>query len=621
MNRRSDGINIEDSIAEDWSDNPELVEVRLSQASTRILRLVLIGIVVLVTSRVLYLNFIKGSFYAARAEANANRIDHILAPRGLILDRNGMVLAENRSVYRAILNVDELSKHPELRDKTFAAIERIFGMSEGDIESLVQERSATESVEPVVLGADLTPAQIVALKALDLTTMKLTDAFMRHYTDTASFSSLLGYVSLPTAKDLDSNPSLSSQDLVGKAGVELQYDDTLQGRPGIHVKIRNAKGQVIHEEERRQPEIGTPLTLSIDGEFQKFFYSRMLQGLQSLGRTSGGAIALNPQNGEILALMSFPTYDNGLLSSPGHSDEKRAILSDANQPLFDRMIGGNYSPGSVIKPLDSVALLKEGIVDVNKSVFSPGYLDVPNRYDSAHPSRYLDWRYQGYVNTYSAIAQSSDVYYYVTVGGFGDVKGLGISKLKEWWQKFGLGAKTGVDLPGEKKGFLPDAAWKEKTTGKPWLLGDTFNVSIGQGDFEVTPIQLINYISAIANGGKLYQPTVNLHGEHPKVLADLTSLAPQIYEVQKGMRLTVTSPMGTAYQLHDLPFYIAAKTGSAQIENNTKENAFFAGYIGENNTSPIVILILVEHAKEGSLNAVPIGKDVLNWYHEYRLNK
>lgn len=619
MKRWDDGVNIEDSIAEDWSENPELVEIRLHHSSTRILSLVVIAIVSVVTIRVLYLNLWRGNFYTARAESNANRIDHLLAPRGLVLDRSGAVIAENRSVYQAILKVDEFSRNPGIQEKTLKEIERIFGIPDFEVRSRIAERSREESLEPLVLGNDLTPAEIVFLKALDLPTIKLTDAFMRHYPEPLAYSTVLGYVSLPSAKDLKDNPQRSSQDLVGKGGVELYYDDTLQGRPGVRVKIRNAKGEVIHEEERRKPEIGMPLTLSIDGEFQKYFYNRMQQGLDVLGRTSGAALAINPQNGEVLALISFPSYDNLLLSSPGRNDEKRAILNNANQPLFNRAVSGNYSPGSVVKPLHSIASLKEGVVDVNKSVFSPGYLDVPNPFDPSKPSRYLDWRYHGYVNMYSAIAQSSDVYYYVTIGGFGDTKGLGIRKLKEWWQKFGYGTRTGIDLPGERKGFLPDPEWKEKATGRSWLVGDTYNVSIGQGDFETTPIQLLNSIAMIANGGKLYQPTVNLHSEHPKVLADLTYLEPQIYEVQKGMRLTVTSGEGTANKLADLPFYVGAKTGSAQVANNTKENAFFTGYIGDKNQSQIAILVLVEHSREGSLNAVPIGKDVLNWYYQNRL--
>jgi penicillin-binding protein 2 len=623
-----DGIAFEDSLSEDWSRDMETVELRLENRPTRVVKLLTLALVALVAGRVIYLNMIRGGYYTARAEANVDLIEHILAPRGLILDRNGLVLAQNRSVFSAILKVGELAKHPGLRAETEKAAQNILGVTPEELSGMIADAAATESSEPLVLAEDLSQSQVVQMKALTLSTLAIKDTYMRQYPKGNAFASLLGYVSLPTGKDLKQNPKLSSQDLVGKAGLELFYDDSLQGTPGAYVRVRDARGRIVHEEKKSAPAIGHPLTLSVDGEFQDYFAKRMLSGLQNLGRTTGGAVAINPQNGEILALMSFPAYDNNILSSPGHNDEKRAILNSPEQPLFDRMIGGNYSPGSTVKPLDSVALLHEHIIDPNRTIFSPGYVDVPNPYNPSQSKRYLDWRYQGDVNIYSAIAQSSDVYYYETVGGFKDVKeGLGITRLKSWWQQFGFGKPTGVDVPGEAKGFLPDPDWKKQRTGQDWLLGDTFNVAIGQGDLQVTPIQLINYITALANGGKLYQPHVTVNGAAPTVLTDLTKYAPEIKEVQKGMAMTVTSPMGTAYTMHDLGFPVAAKTGSAQIHNNTAENAFFVGYIpgtpgdGANSGSQFAVLILIEQAREGSLNAVPIAKDVFQWYYIHRLKK
>ena len=180
-----------------------------------------------------------------------------------------------------------------------------------------------------------------------------------------------------------------------------------------------------------------------------------------------------------------------------------------------------------------------------------------------------------------------------------------------------MGSKTGIDLPGEASGFLPSADWKESSGRGPWLLGDTYHASIGQGDLQVTPVQLLDYIAGIANGGKIMTPTLNL-AEIGKLRIDLSPLLPEITEVQKGMRATVTSAMGTAHLLNDLPVKVAAKTGSAQIQNNASENAFFVGYAPYDDPE-IAILVLIEHAKEGSLNAVPIAKDVLAWYYEHRI--
>ena len=199
------------------------------------------------------------------------------------------------------------------------------------------------------------------------------------------------------------------------------------------------------------------------------------------------------------------------------------------------------------------------------------------------------------------------------------INGLGLDALRDWWKKFRLDRQTGIDLPGEARGFLPSAEWKQERTGRPWFLGDTYNVSIGQGDLSVTPIALLNYIAAIAESGIMYEPHVN-RARAPSVIDDLSPYAMEIREVQKGMRQTVTSPVGTAYLLHDLPVPVAAKTGSAQVRNNQEENAFFVGYMPA-DAPQLAILILVENAKEGSLNDVPIARDVMNWYYENRLKK
>ncbi|MBI3114350.1 MAG: hypothetical protein HYZ07_00130, partial [Candidatus Harrisonbacteria bacterium] len=327
-----------------------------------------------------------------------------------------------------------------------------------------------------------------------------------------------------------------------------------------------------------------------------------------------------------VALVQEPSYDNMLLSGQGHTKEKKEILTSPEKPLFNRAIAGAYSPGSTIKPLVGVAALKEGVIDPKREIFSPGYLDIPNPFDPSKPTRYKDWRAHGSVNLASAIAVSSDVYFYEVGGGLpagqagasGGIKGLGINRLREWWQKFNLGSLTGIDLPGEVDGFLPSIEWKEKRDKRPWLVGDTYNVSIGQGDLLLTPLQLLVYMNAIATDGKLLQPVVVADGAPPKVVGDLSGLAREFEEVEKGMRQAVTAPNATIYALHDLPFTVAAKTGSAQVYNNRKVNAFFVGYAPVEDPK-LIVLVLVEDAKEGSLNAIPVGGDVLKWYYERRV--
>ena len=411
---------------------------------------------------------------------------------------------------------------------------------------------------------------------------------------------------------------------MGKTGLEIFYEDRLRGKAGSFFRVRDALGNVLEEKGGEPPKIGEPLRLTIDAEFQRYFYGRLERGLLDLGRKVAVGLAINPQTGAVLALINLPSFDNNAFGARGMSRERETILTSPLKPLFNRAISGFYTPGSIIKPLVATAALEEGVIDPDRYIFSPGFLDVPNPYNPEKPTRFLDWRRQGDVNLVSAIAQSSNVYFYLVGGGSPGtkegvgIKGLGVRRLEEWWRKFNLGSLTGIDLPGEAAGSLPSPEARERKTGEPWLLGDTYNVSIGQGELLVTPLQLVSYIGAIANGGKVYQPFLTKDGGDSKVISDISYAASSIREVQEGMIQAVRAPLGTAHFMSSLSFKVAAKTGTAQIKNKAEENAFFVGYAPADDPK-IAVLVLVENAREGSLNAVPIAKDVLEWYYENRI--
>ncbi len=634
-------VDLEESLSDEWGKGSELVEVPLGDRPVIYLGAVILFTGIVVAARIFSLGILKSDMYVGRAQANLNRIEPVQAPRGIISDRNNKVLADNLPVFSAFLNVSEFLRQPDFEEATLNAINGILGMPADDVWTAVDASDFESADNRIPLSSDLTQEEIVKLKGLNLPAIAIDDSFKRRYPDGNIFSSVIGYTGFVTSADLKNNSKLTGEDAIGKGGAELFYDNLLRGKSGAIIQKRDAKGRNIGEEQTITPEIGKKLRLTIDRDFQTYFYNRMKEGLDTLGRTRGVGLAINPQNGEILSLVNFPVFDNNVLSSSGRNSEKQNILNSPEQPLFARAVSGFYNPGSTIKPLVGTAALKEGIINPSKKIFSPGYLDVPNPYNPDSPTRFLDWRYQGDVDLSAAIAQSSNVYFYEVGGGGPDAKGLGITKLREWWQRFNLGSQTGIDLPNEAKGFLPSPDWKQKKTGKPWLLGDTYNVSIGQGDLLLTPIQLLNYISAIANHGKMYQPVIN-QNQAKKVLADLSELEPQFKEVRKGMREAVTAPLGTAHLLNDLGFPVEAKTGSAQVHNNAQENAFFVGYLpadlsakalasaevltkagipGQDNGSPLAILVLIENSREGSLNAVPIAKDVLNWYYWNRIKK
>ncbi len=615
-------LDFEETLSEEWSreKGSELMEVRLENGPMFFAGFVVFVMAAALIGKTVSIGLGQSARYQARSDANQNSVTLLPAPRGIIYDRNGKILADNRPVFAASLKVDEFLRDAASQQKTLDGISAALGLPQDEVWNSIQSSDLDNNGGSLLLNPDLSREQVVLLKSMGLPSVEIGDSFERNYRDGKMFSSVLGYTGMVTAGDIKKDPTLLPQDEIGKSGLEFMHDDTLRGTNGEIMKKRDAHGKLLGDEKEVSPEIGQPLYLTIDADLQKYFYQRMSQGLSSLGRTKGVGIAINPQNGEILALLNFPVYDNNLLSSGGKNSEKQAILNSADQPLFARATSGLYNPGSTIKPLVGIAALKEGVITPDKEIFSPGYIDIPNPYKPDEPTRYLDWQYQGYVNLAYALAQSSDVYFYELGGGGPDSVGLGITRLRQWWQKFNLGNQTGIDLPGEGKGFLPSPDWKQKRENRPWLLGDTYNVSIGQGDLLLTPIQLLNYIATIANGGKIYQPVIDKSDGH-KVVSDLTYLAPQIEEVRKGMSLVATSKRSMANMLGGLPFPVEGKTGTAQVKNNQQLNAFFTGYtVPEKPSDPqIAVMVLVENSLEGSLNAVPIAKDVFSWYYENRI--
>lgn len=620
MNAERD-LGFEDALSEDWSRDLDVKEVPLDRMPSVAVGGILLLAAIVIAGRIFFLGTSRGAFYEYRSLRNLNAVEHIPAPRGIVTDRFGTPLATNKPAFSLVLHIRPFSRDASLRSETIRVLRETLGLTEDELQQSILDAGGAEVIDTITLATDLTQEQVVRLKAMDLASLSVVDGTEREYEDPVAFSSLLGYVGFPTAKELETQgEALTGQDLVGKAGVESFYDELLQGKPGSKVKTRNAKGETIVPITEESPNIGTALTLTIDAGLQEYFAHRFQTALVELGRVSGVGLAIDPRNGEVLAFINFPSFDNNILSRPGHREEKQEILNSPSRPLFVRAVGGLYNPGSTIKPLVAVAALAERVIDPSREIFSPGYLEIPNPYQPDKPTRYADWRYQGNVNLAAAIAQSSNVYFYTVGGGTNSFPGLGIKRLREWWERFALGRKTGIDFPGETDGFLPSPEWKEKTAKRAWLLGDTYNVSIGQGDLLVTPIQLLSYIGAVANGGKIYQPVLNKENSRGTVSGDLSSLTKEIREVQQGMRKTITSSLGGAHLMNDLPIQVAGKTGTAQIENNQKVNAFFVGYAPYEDPQ-IAILVLVENAKEGSLNAIPMAKDVFSWYYENRIKK
>ena len=554
----------------------------------------------------------------ARSFANMSDVKTELAPRGLILDRFGNILVRNEPIYRAFLIPRFLPKDPEGRRATLETLRIALGEEERAFSDRIAHQD-WNSYEELLLSSDVPRSQLARLSELTGTWLRLEPAFRRVPSDPLALSHVVGYTGLPLGEDLGNDSDLSPHDEIGKAGLELFYDSSLRGVSGKQIAFQDAQGSTEGFERVREARGGSDIATFLDGELQRYFYDRLEATLLRLDRNVGLGIALDPRNGEVLALVGVPGYDSAHVAD---------FLSAEYDPLFNRAVSGLYNPGSTIKPLHAVAALVEGIISPVKQIFSGGYLEIPNPYFPDQPSRFNDTKPHGWVDLPAALTRSSNVYFYTIGGGFGDQEGLGIERLKRWWQQFRLDQPTGIDLPEEKFGVLPDPRWKEER-GEDWRIGDTYNVSIGQGDLLVTPIELATYVSALANGGSFYKPRVmkSIYGDDgavieesaPSVLADLREqIRDALPFVREGMEGVASEPYGTAYSLHTLPFPVAAKTGTAQVSRNTKVNALFIGYAPADDPR-IALAILIEDAREGSANTIPVAYEVLLWFYENRI--
>ena len=318
------------------------------------------------------------------------------------------------------------------------------------------------------------------------------------------FSHILGYVSSPIK---DKKGVYWQTEFEGKDGLEKQYSDRIQGINGSKIVEIDALGQIQYQNVINAPVRGEDLITTIDSRIQSKLFT-LIQELSEKNSFSGGAgIIIDVTNGELLSLVSFPEYNSEILSEGSDQELINKYLTDKRKVFLDRTISGLYVPGSIIKPILALGALKENIIDPNKEILSNGFISIPNPYVKDGETIFKDWKIHGYTAMREAIAVSSDVYFYTIGGGFKDQRGLGISNIEKYAKLFGIGEKTNIDLPDEKSGNIPSPIWKEKNfPGDPWRLGNTYHTAIGQYGFQVTPIEMVRAISAIANNGTLITP-------------------------------------------------------------------------------------------------------------------
>ena len=383
----------------------------------------------------------------------------------------------------------------------------------------------------------------------------------RLYLPIKGIAHVVGYLKYPLS---DQMGFYYEENYRGRDGVERAYDALLKGANGLKLKETNVFGEVISESVIKRPQDGNPIILSIDARLTEVLFEAIESLAKDRGFVGGAAVLMDVWTGEVLALTSFPEYDQNILTAGADQEVINFLINNSSKYFLNRAIGGLYTPGSILKPIVALAALNEKLISPAKQILSTGSITVPNPYDPSKPSVFKDWKAHGWTDMRESLAVSSDTYFYSIGGGYGDQKGLGITLLDKYFQLFGLTEKTGIELLGEVEGVIPTPDWKkQKFNGDLWRLGDTYITAIGQYGTQITPLDAARFVSAIANGGELLTPSLLLGG-NPGQVKRVIELSDEDWRiVREGMRASVT--YGTSVGLN-VPFVpAAAKTGTAEV--------------------------------------------------------
>jgi penicillin-binding protein 2 len=620
------------------------------------------------------LQMIEGEYYRQAADTNRFRTELNPAPRGVIYDRRGHLLVRNMpqisvSIIPAYLPEDEGQREQLLRrlgdlidmPMTTPPPERLRqGMSQalpraqpdtGILEILAEAEAAPYRPALVKRGVSRQAAMILEEEHLDWPGIVVQAEAVREYLYGPLMSHILGYVGpIPEneAEEYETRGYDPSRHLVGLIGIEYSFEDELHGQDGqqlVEVDIAGRQVSVVGEPQQAVP--GHNLQLTIDLDLQQTMEKVLQEKLRTYSKKQAVAIAANPQTGEILAMVSLPTYDNNEFTGGISADTLEALQEDVNRPLVNHAISGMFPPGSTYKIVTAIGALEEGVLTSTTRLYCGGILWLPNRYYPEDPSLaqpFYCWIHHGSQGSHgslsivSALGQSCDIFFYQAAGGYRDrFVGLGEERLAHYAELLGFGSKSGIDLPGEAAGLVPDTKWKRVNYSESWVTGDTYNMAIGQGFVLATPLQVMNAAATIANGGTLYRPqlvrqVVDENGNvvqtfAPDVIRTLPVSAENIQLVRQGMRAAVAGPGATAWAINVPGVAIAGKTGTAEFfidsnkdglpdrdrEGNMPTHAWFTAF-GPYENPEIVLVVFVFGGGEGSAVAVPAANEILNYY-------
>ena len=596
----------------DHEKDARLVRNRVVVGAVAIMLLVCVLI-----ARLYYLQIIQYDYHSTLSENNRVHVQPIPPTRGLIFDRNGVIIADNRPSFSLTMTRERAGKWPEVLD----AIVEVLGLTADD-RALFEKRmkQGRRPFEPVPILFELSEDQIarIAVNQFRLPGVEVAAQLVRHYPQGAHFAHSVGYVGRINEKELKTlDPvNYSGTHHIGKTGVERFYEDALHGQVGYEEVETNARGRVLRVLKRTDPIPGKDIVLGLDIKLQE-------AAELALGGRRGAIVALDPRSGEVLAMVSQPSFDPNLFVT-GIGFQAYADLRDSiDRPLFNRVLRGLYPPGSTIKPAVAIAGLDSGVVTAGSRVFDPGYYQLPN-YDH----KYRNWNRSGdgWVDLDLAIMRSNDTYFYDLAHK------MGIDRLSTYMNKFGLGQRVSLDMFEESSGLMPTREWKRATRRQAWFPGETLILGIGQGYMQTTPLQMAQATALIASKGKWFRPHLakTIEGQPPvdeKPIEDIVLRDPADWaKVTHGMEQVMHNARGTARAAATGAQYrIAGKSGTAQVvaikqgekydrnkvQERHRDHALFVGFAPADDPK-IVVSVMIENGEAGGRVAAPVMRQIMD---------
>lgn len=598
-----------------------LRESRLFQSRALIAAVLVVLVLAVLLTRLVVLQIVNHQHFTTLSQDNRVKVLPLPPTRGLIHDRNGLILAQNLPTF----SLEVIPERVNDLANTLQELGKIVTISESDYKRFEQLRHQRRRFDSIPIRVRLDPEEVARLTANRhrFPGVEIEAKLLRHYPLEDKTAHVVGYVGRINEQELQTidASSYSGTSHIGKTGVEKYYEDTLHGKVGLQQVEVNALGRIIRVLHSEPPVPGQNLRLSLDAGLQN-------AAIEAFGEEKGAAVAIDPRNGTILALVSHPGFDPNLFVEGISAKEYAALQQSESKPLFNRAIRGQYPPGSTIKPFIGLAGLETGTMSASQKNYCPGFFQLPG-----HSHKYRDWRKGGHggVNLEEAITQSCDVYFYALAHQ------MGIDRLHNFLSRFGFGQRTGVDITGERRGLLPSREWKRETRRQAWYPGETLIVGIGQGYLLATPLQLAHATATLAARGMNYPPRVvesissDYASDAPSNIGKPNSLqqhGPGNWsKVIESMAQVVEGQRGTARSLKNDNYRIAGKTGTAQVftvkqdeeydedkvEKKMRDHALFIAFAPIEEPR-IAVSVIVENGGHGGSVAAPIAKRIMDYH-------